>query len=239
MSFRNITLSATGSTLLVLAANCGLLAQSGASEAQEFEVVSVKPHIPASAVDRDCLSCKGLPDRGTALAGHRYLRYCGENPNGLSARSTPRADAKDAIGSFQTGIASRDSTGPCLRPGSLKGTAQAPGLCRPRNVPDRSVASRQNPSSLTHPPLNEICIELASHKIRLHQNPLMQWNRSVNPLHHKKIQRPLHPLNRLRPIPPMRNQLRHQRIIIRRNHPILIRMRIHPYPNPARQYSAP
>lgn len=49
MSVRQIAVFAAGSNLLVLSANCCLLAQTRAAEAMEFEVVSVKTHIPSGS----------------------------------------------------------------------------------------------------------------------------------------------------------------------------------------------
>jgi uncharacterized protein (TIGR03435 family) len=49
MSARSIEVFAARSSLVVLAANCCLLAQSQVSGAREFEAVSVKPHVSSGA----------------------------------------------------------------------------------------------------------------------------------------------------------------------------------------------
>jgi len=73
----------------------------------------------------------------------------------------------------------------------------------------------------------EAGIDPARDKLWVLEDTLVQWNRCVDSLHHEHSQRPLHPCEGFRTVRTIGDQLGHQRIIIRRDHTVLIRRGIH------------
>ena len=76
---------------------------------------------------------------------------------------------------------------------------------------------------------------LPARKVRIRQNALVQRNGGVNSLDHEHVERAPHPRDGFAAVAAVRDQLGHQRIVVRRNHAIAVGRGIHANADAARQ----
>src|SRR5690242_10001299 len=75
-------------------------------------------------------------------------------------------------------------------------------------------------------PFHEFRIEASLAELRVSKDLLVQRDRCMNPLHHKHLQRPLHPRHRFTAILAVHDQLCDQRVIVRRHKALGILRRV-------------